>query len=193
MKPASIYVERGVDPALARQVAHQLMAKDALTAHARDELGISEITTARPVQAALTSAAMFSTGAALPLLMVVVLPAGGAWAYRVRCLFGLSRSSRRDRGESGWCKCSARHSPSHVLGRVCNGSHRRHRQTFRHGALNHSVAGRKFSHTQEPHLGDQSVERNEARQQCGPPNRYLLLAWSCWNCSSHFRYSSASP
>ncbi len=73
---ASIYVERGVDPALARQVAHQLMAKDALTAHARDELGISEITTARPVQAALTSAAMFSTGAALPLLMVVVSPAG---------------------------------------------------------------------------------------------------------------------
>ena len=73
---ASIYVERGVDPALARQVAQQLMAKDALTAHARDELGISEITTARPVQAALTSAAMFSTGAALPLLMVVVSPAG---------------------------------------------------------------------------------------------------------------------
>jgi VIT1/CCC1 family predicted Fe2+/Mn2+ transporter len=73
---ASLYVERGVDAALARQVAHQLMAKDALTAHARDELGISEITTARPVQAALTSAAMFSTGAALPLLMVVVSPAG---------------------------------------------------------------------------------------------------------------------
>ncbi len=73
---ASIYVERGVDPALARRVAKQLMAKDALTAHARDELGISGITTARPVQAALTSAAMFSTGAALPLLMVVVSPAG---------------------------------------------------------------------------------------------------------------------
>src|SRR6185436_4614117 len=61
---ASIYVERGVDPALARRVAQQLMAKDALTAHARDELGISEITTARPVQAALTSAATFSVGAA---------------------------------------------------------------------------------------------------------------------------------
>ena len=52
------------------------MAKDALTAHARDELGISEITTARPVQAALTSAASFSVGAAMPLLMVVVAPAG---------------------------------------------------------------------------------------------------------------------
>lgn len=72
---AGIYVKRGLDPALARQVATQLMATDPLTAHARDELGISEITTARPVQAALTSAAMFSVGAAMPLLMVVVAPA----------------------------------------------------------------------------------------------------------------------
>jgi vacuolar iron transporter family protein len=72
---ADIYAKRGIDPALARQVAQQLMAKDALTAHARDELGISEITTARPVQAALTSAATFSVGAAMPLLMVVVSPA----------------------------------------------------------------------------------------------------------------------
>jgi len=71
---AEIYAKRGVDPALARQVARQLMAKDALGAHARDELGISEITTARPVQAALTSAATFSVGAAMPLLMVVVSP-----------------------------------------------------------------------------------------------------------------------
>jgi vacuolar iron transporter family protein len=73
---AEIYVKRGVDQALARQVARQLMAKDALGAHARDELGISEITTARPVQAALTSAASFSVGAAMPLLMVVVSPRG---------------------------------------------------------------------------------------------------------------------
>jgi VIT1/CCC1 family predicted Fe2+/Mn2+ transporter len=63
---AQIYVKRGLDQSLARQVAHQLMAKDALT----------EITTARPVQAALTSAATFSVGAAMPLLMVVVSPAG---------------------------------------------------------------------------------------------------------------------
>ena len=69
---AEIYVKRGVDRALARQVTQQLMAKDALSAHARDELGISEITTARPVQAALTSAATFAVGAAMPLLMVVV-------------------------------------------------------------------------------------------------------------------------
>ena len=71
-----IYVKRGVDKALARKVARQLMAKDALGAHARDELGISEITTTRPLQAALTSAASFSVGAAMPLLMVVVSPVG---------------------------------------------------------------------------------------------------------------------
>ena len=73
---AEIYVKRGVDRNLARQVAQQLMAKDALSAHAREELGISEITTPRPVQAALTSALAFSVGAAMPLLMVVVSPAG---------------------------------------------------------------------------------------------------------------------
>ena len=71
---AEIYVKRGVDPATARQVAKQLMAKDPIAAHARDDLGISETTTARPVQAALTSALMFSVGAAMPLLMVVVAP-----------------------------------------------------------------------------------------------------------------------
>ena len=71
---ADIYVKRGVDPGLARQVADQLMAKDTLMAHARDELGISETTTARPVQAALTSAATFAVGAAMPLLMVIVSP-----------------------------------------------------------------------------------------------------------------------
>lgn len=72
---ADIYIKRGVEQALARQVAEQLMAKDALKAHARDELGISEITTARPAQAALASAASFAVGAAMPLLMVVVSPA----------------------------------------------------------------------------------------------------------------------
>lgn len=71
---ALIYVKRGVDPNLARQVADQLMARDALGAHARDELGISEATTARFVQAALTSASTFAVGAALPLSMVLLMP-----------------------------------------------------------------------------------------------------------------------
>ncbi len=73
---ADIYVKRGVEQELARQVARQLMAKDALAAHARDELGISESTTARPVQAALTSAVTFAVGAAMPLLMAVLVPIG---------------------------------------------------------------------------------------------------------------------
>jgi vacuolar iron transporter family protein len=71
---ADIYIKRGLEPELAKQVAQQLMAKDALGAHARDELGISEVTTARPVQAALTSAATFAAGAAMPLLMVIISP-----------------------------------------------------------------------------------------------------------------------
>ncbi|QKC82653.1 VIT family protein [Mesorhizobium sp. NZP2077] len=72
---AQIYVNRGLETGLARQVADQLMVRDALAAHAHDELGISEMTTARPIQAALTSAATFSVGAAMPLLMVLVSPA----------------------------------------------------------------------------------------------------------------------
>jgi VIT1/CCC1 family predicted Fe2+/Mn2+ transporter len=74
---AAIYIGRGLDPTLAAQVAEQLMAKDALAAHARDELGISETISARPVQAALTSAATFAVGAALPLLVVVIAPDTG--------------------------------------------------------------------------------------------------------------------
>ena len=69
---AAIYVRRGIEPALAQLVADQLMAHDALAAHARDELGLSVTHKARPVQAALASAATFSVGAALPLLMVLI-------------------------------------------------------------------------------------------------------------------------
>jgi vacuolar iron transporter family protein len=69
---AAIYVRRGLDLALARQVAGKLMSHDALGAHARDELGISEITTARPLQAAFASALSFAVGAALPLAVVAV-------------------------------------------------------------------------------------------------------------------------
>jgi len=71
---ASIYVSRGLDTALASQVADQLMAHDALGAHARDELGISEILTARPVQAAFSSAGTFAIGAAMPLISVLIFP-----------------------------------------------------------------------------------------------------------------------
>src|SRR5512147_2063569 len=71
---AAIYVARGLDPSLAKQVAEQLMAHDAIGAHARDELGISETLRARPIQAALTSAASFAVGAALPLAAAAIVP-----------------------------------------------------------------------------------------------------------------------
>ncbi|MGZ4981248.1 MAG: VIT1/CCC1 transporter family protein [Methylobacter sp.] len=70
----AIYIDRGLEPELAQQVAEQFMSHDALAAHARDELGLTEITTARPLQAALISALTFSLGALLPLLMVMVFP-----------------------------------------------------------------------------------------------------------------------
>lgn len=73
---AQIYVRRGLDPVLAGQVADQLMAKDALAAHLRDELGITEVTAARPVQAALASAGSFALGAALPLAAAMLTPMG---------------------------------------------------------------------------------------------------------------------
>lgn len=71
---ASIYESRGLEPSLALQVADQLMAKDALGAHMRDELGLSEFTTARPIQAALTSASTFFVGAAVPLVVALLVP-----------------------------------------------------------------------------------------------------------------------
>jgi VIT1/CCC1 family predicted Fe2+/Mn2+ transporter len=88
---AKIYEERGVEPELAHQVALQMMAKDAFAAHTRDELGISANTIARPVQAALTSAATFSAGAAFPLIVALLAPAGRiTWIVSGTCLVGLA-------------------------------------------------------------------------------------------------------
>nr|WP_315492052.1 VIT family protein [uncultured Rhodoferax sp.] len=87
----AIYVSRGLDAALASQVATQLTQHDALSAHARDELGISDTLAAKPVQAALASAATFAAGAGLPLLVVVVLPATALmWGLALSSLFFLA-------------------------------------------------------------------------------------------------------
>lgn len=90
---AAIYVKRGLDQALADQVATRLMASDALGAHARDELGLSETMSARPVQAGLASAASFAVGAALPLVVAATVPAAQAGttiaASSLVLLFGL--------------------------------------------------------------------------------------------------------
>lgn len=83
----AIYVGRGLEPGLAAQVATQLMGHDALGAHARDELGISETVLARPVQAALASAGTFAVGAFLPLLVVLLAPVGTLmWAVAASSL-----------------------------------------------------------------------------------------------------------
>lgn len=88
---AAIYVKRGLDDELAKQVAAQLMAKDALGAHARDELGISDTLSARPVQAAFASAGTFTVGAALPLLLVLVVPTAKlVWVVSGSSLFFLA-------------------------------------------------------------------------------------------------------
>ena len=88
---AAIYVARGLQPALADTVAQQLMAHDALGAHAREELGISEVLNAKPVQAALASAATFTVGAALPLLIILVSPpALLAWTVSLTSLVFLA-------------------------------------------------------------------------------------------------------
>jgi VIT1/CCC1 family predicted Fe2+/Mn2+ transporter len=101
---ADIYVRRGLDAELARTVARQLMAKDALVAHARDELGITDEFTARPLQAALTSAATFAVGAGIPLLAIVFAPAN-ALAITVSgvslvCLIALGAIAARAGGAS---------------------------------------------------------------------------------------------
>ncbi len=84
---AQIYVDRGLDQALAEQVADKLMSGDTLAAHARDELGIFEHTAARPVQAALTSAATFSVGAVLPLGVAAIAPLPSlTWAVSLASL-----------------------------------------------------------------------------------------------------------
>jgi VIT1/CCC1 family predicted Fe2+/Mn2+ transporter len=80
---AAIYVGRGLDPELAKAVAEQLMAHDALGAHARDELGISETLRARPIQAAFASAAAFAAGAAIPLAVAALAPEANLVAFVV--------------------------------------------------------------------------------------------------------------
>lgn len=103
---AAIYVGRGLEPALARTVAQQLMAHDALGAHARDELGFSDTASARPLQAALASAATFAVGAALPMLAVVVAPSSHAIlvvsGVSLVCLVALGGLAARAGGAPAW-------------------------------------------------------------------------------------------
>ena len=97
---AGIYVARGIEPELARTVAHQLMEHDALGAHARDELGLTDVQAARPLQAALASAGTFAVGAALPLATIAFLPAGFVAFVSLVSLAGLGALAARAGGAS---------------------------------------------------------------------------------------------
>jgi vacuolar iron transporter family protein len=101
---AAIYVGRGLEPALAKQVAEQLMAHDALGAHARDELGITETLRARPIQAALASVASFSAGAAVPLSVTAISPLESVIVFvsatSLVCLVGLGALAAQAGGAS---------------------------------------------------------------------------------------------
>lgn len=101
-----IYVQRGLDRTLAQQVARQLMAGDALAAHARDELGLSDRLAARPLQAALASAATFALGAAVPLVVIVVAPPAAivvaVVATSLTCLMALGALAAKVGGASAW-------------------------------------------------------------------------------------------
>jgi VIT1/CCC1 family predicted Fe2+/Mn2+ transporter len=103
---ATIYERRGLEPALARAVAQQLMAHDALGAHARDELGLSEKFAARPLQAAFASALTFAVGAALPIVAVVFAPPAALVALvsgtSLVCLFALGALAANAGGASPW-------------------------------------------------------------------------------------------
>ena len=133
---AAIYVARGLDPALAKQVAGQLMAHDALGAHARDELGISAAFSARPMQAALASAGSFAVGAAMPLAGHGHSPGGGSDPPGLRNLAAVPGASGRVGCARRGRRRDAGRNPRYVLGCSGHGGNRGCRGTVRnrHGS-----------------------------------------------------------
>ena len=117
----AIYVGRGLDPSLAEQVADQLMAHDAIGAHARDELGMSETLRARPIQAALTSASSFAVGAAMPLDHHCLSPGGKSDYLRGGHFTAVSRASWCAGRPRGRRQCHAERNTCHLLGGACHG------------------------------------------------------------------------
>ena len=133
----AIYVGRGLDPALAKQVAEQLMAHDAIGAHARDELGISETLSARPIQAAFASAGSFAVGAAMPLLVTALAPEASLITFvsGTSLLFLALLGALAAR--VGGARVMAGRNARHVLGCAGHGADRRRRGLVR----NSSVSG----------------------------------------------------
>ena len=136
---AAIYVARGLDPSLAKQVAQQLMAYDALGAHARDELGISKTVNARPVQAALASAGSFAIGAAMPLLVTGDSTDDHFDPPCRRHFVGIPRASGRIGGAHRRSTRDSRRPSRHVLGRAGRGGNRRCRGALRNSRMSRST------------------------------------------------------
>ena len=126
----AIYVERGLDPTLAKQVADELMAHDAIGAHARDELGISEALSARPIQAALASAGSFAVGAAMPLLTAALVPETALIAVVSSNVTGVPRAFGWLGGARGRCTRNGGRNARHVVGCVGHGIDRRGRSSL---------------------------------------------------------------
>jgi VIT family len=133
----AIYISRGLDPSLAKQVVEQLMAPDAIGAHERDELGISETFRARPIQAALASAGCFALGAAMPLLVTAMAPEPRSDHYCFGNFAGVSRNSGRVGCTPWWSRSSHGCNTRNVLGCNRHGDDCRRRVAVR----NSSVSG----------------------------------------------------
>ena len=146
---AEIYIGRGVEATLARQVATQLMAKDALGAHAKDELGISEAVSANPIQAGVTSALTFAAGASAPLIVAVLAPASIVPFAIAGCFVGLSRRPRRHRCEGRGCTGREGYASRGLLGRFGHGGHSWDRKTDRACRLIGVVQSR-MQHSHKP-------------------------------------------
>ena len=132
---AAIYVARGLDPVLAKQVAQQLMAHDAIGAHARDELGISEASRARPIQAALASAGSFAIGAVMPLLVATLAsPARVDTACR-RKFVDVPGASWWIGGTRGWGRSDGGRLARHILGSSRYGGDRGSRVAIRNSCV----------------------------------------------------------
>ena len=128
----AIYEARGLDPALAKQVAQQLMAHDELGAHARDELGISDTFRARPIQAALASAASFAVGALMPLMVIAIAPEAGL----IPLVAGAARSSGRTGCTCRWGRSNDWRNTRNVLGWPGYGGNRGYRMAIWSSCVN---------------------------------------------------------
>ncbi len=135
---AALYVGRGLDPALAKQVATQLMAHDAIGAHARDELGISENLSARPIQAALASCRKLCCRSRLASCDRDHRPRGQSDSRSFRNLTGISRGVRRISRSRGRCVGDDGRHTRHILGCTGHGTDRRSRNTLRYSGVNES-------------------------------------------------------